>query len=210
MPCGHTNDYWTASTWCEVRMRDNVSEGLFALFTSSDHAEAIAGDLMEERAQHGWIWFWLRVMRITLALWRSAATEAPLKSFALTTAGGVLSAAPAFGGAAAVGLFPQLKGSPVSWIALSFFWWGGALWIGASLVVIARRRGMAACATLAAAGEALLIAFGVSVLWHDPQSAELVVFYAIGLATTAPLLLGGAIARRRMIARGIPTTERHR
>ena len=49
-------------------------------------------------------------------------------------------------------------------------------------------------------GEALLIAFGVAVLWHDPQSAELGLFYAIGLTTTAPLLLGGAIARRRVIA----------
>jgi len=98
----------------------------------------------------------------------------------------------------------------VSWIALSCFWWGGALWIGASLVAIAPRRGMAACATLAVAGEALLIAFGVSVLWHDLQSAEFVLFYAIGLATAAPLLLGGVIARRRMIACGIRTMEQHR
>jgi hypothetical protein len=191
-------------------MRDSVSEGLFSLFTSSDRAEAIAGDLMEEREKHGWIWFWLHVVRIALTLWRNAATEAPLRVLALATAGCALFIAPAFGGAAAVRLFPQLMGPQVSWIALSFFWWGGALWIGASLVSIAPRLGMAACATLAVAGEALLIAFGVSVLWHDLQNAEFGLFYAIGLATAAPLLLGGAIARRRMIACGIPTLEQRR
>jgi hypothetical protein len=191
-------------------MPDNVTEGLFSLFTSSDRAEAIAGDLMEEREKHGWTWFWLHVVRIALKLWRNAATEAPLRFLALTTAACVIFTVPAFFGAAAVRLFPQWPGSPVNWIALSFFWWGGALWIGVSLVAIAPRRGMAACATLAVAGEALLIALGVSVLWHDLQSAEFVLLYAIGLATAAPLLLGGAIERRRMIGGGIPPMEQHR
>jgi hypothetical protein len=177
-------------------MRDNAVERLFSLFTSSDRAVAIAGDLAEEREQRGSIWFWLHVVRITFALWRNAATEAPLRILALATAGCVLFTAPAFGGAAAVRLVPQLTGSPVSWIALSFFWWGGALWTGASLVAIAPRRGMTACATLAVASAALLIALGASVLWHELQSAEFVLFYAIGLATAAPLLLGGAMARR--------------
>src|SRR5687768_17212391 len=117
-------------------MRDNAVEGLLSLFTSSDRAEAIAGDLMEEREERGPIWFWLHVTRITLTLWRNAATAAPLPVLALATAGCALFTAPAFGGAAAIRLFPQLTGPPVSWIALSFFWWGGALWIGASLVTI--------------------------------------------------------------------------
>jgi hypothetical protein len=191
-------------------MRDNLSEGLFSLFISSDHAEALAGDLMEEREKHGWTWFWLHVARTTLALWRNAATEAPLRVLALTAAGCVIFTAPAFGGAAAVRLFPQWTGSPVSWIALSCFWWGGAFWIGGALVALAPRRGMVACATLAVASEALLIALGVGVLWRDPQNAEFGLFYAIGLATTAPLLLGGAIARRLMIACGLPTVEQRR
>lgn len=184
-------------------MRDSVSEGLFSLFTSSDRAQAIAGDLMEEREKQGWMWFWLHVVRIVLALWRNAATEAPLRVLALTTAGCALFTAPAFVGAAAVRLFPQLMGPPVSWMALSFFWWGGALWIGGALVAIAPRRGMAACATLAVAGAALLIALGVSALWHDLQSAEFVLLYAIALATAGLFLLGGAIARRRMIVRNL-------
>jgi hypothetical protein len=50
----------------------------------------------------------------------------------------------------------------VSWIALSFFWWGGALWTGASLVSFAPHSGMAACATLAAIAVAVLIAFGMT------------------------------------------------
>ena len=53
-------------------MRDKAVERLFSLFTSSDRAEAIAGDLAEERERHGWIWFWLQVARTTLALWRQS------------------------------------------------------------------------------------------------------------------------------------------
>ena len=154
-------------------MRDNVIEGLFSLFTSSDRAEAMAGDLMEEREKRGWSWFWLHVVRVALTLWRNAATEAPLSVLALAMAGCVLFTAPALGGAAATRLVPQLSGSPVSWIAVSCIWWGGAFWIGASLVSLAPRRGMAACVTLAMAGTALLMALG-----------EFVLFFAIGLAET--------------------------
>ena len=191
-------------------MRDNAVESLFSLFASSDRAEAIAGDLAEEREQHGWIWFWLRVARITFALWRTAAADAPRQLLALTLTGCALLAAPALGGAAAVGLFPQWMGTPVSWIALSFFWWGGALWTGASLVAIAPRRGMVACATLAGAGEALLIVFSVTALRADPWSSAFLFFYVIGLMAAMPLLAGGVLAHRRLIAGGIPLLERHR
>ena len=171
-------------------MRDDIIEGLFSLFTSSDRAEAMAGDLVEEREKRGWSWFWLHVVRVTLTLWSNAAAEAPLPVLALATTGCVLFAGPAFAGAAAIRLVPHLSGSPVSWITLSGVWWGGAFWIGASLVSIAPQRGMAACATLAATGAALLMALGDGIL-----------FSAIGLATTALLLLGGATAHRRTIAR---------
>ena len=143
-------------------MRDTTrAERLLSLFTSPDCAAAIAGDLTEERRHRGSIWFWLHVLGTMLALWRSALADAPLMVLVLAVTGCSLLAGPALGGVAAVNLFPHWSGSPVSWIALSFFWWGGALWTGASLVSIAPRRGMAACATLAVAGEALLIAFGV-------------------------------------------------
>ena len=56
-------------------MRDNAVEGLLSLFTSADRAEAIAGDLAQEREQHGWVWFWLHVARTALALWRRAVTR---------------------------------------------------------------------------------------------------------------------------------------
>jgi hypothetical protein len=74
---------------------------LFSLFTSSDRAVAIAGDLTEEREQRGWIWFWLHVESVTFALWRSAAIEAPLRVLALVLAGLALLSAPASGGVAA-------------------------------------------------------------------------------------------------------------
>ena len=140
-------------------MRDDVIEQLFSLFTSSDRAEAMAGDLAEEREHRGWVWFWLHAVGVTLALWRKAAVHAPLRVLALTAAACALVFAPALGGTVAVGLFPQLMFSPVSWIALPLFWCVGALCTGASLIAIARWRGMRACATLAVAGEALVFAF---------------------------------------------------
>jgi hypothetical protein len=186
-------------------MRDDAVERLFSLFTSLDRAVAIAGDLAEERERRGWIWFWLHVVRVTFALWRSAATEAPVRVLALVLAGLALLSAPAFGGVAAVFLVPQLMDSPMGWIALPFFWWGGALWTGASLVALAPRSGMAACAMLAVAGEALLMGLGGPAVWRDPSNTDFVLFCTTGFAGAAPLLVGGAIARRRMIVWGIPT-----
>ena len=91
-----------------------LAEKVLALFTSPDRAAAMAGDLTEEREHRGRAWFWLHVAGTTLALWRSAATDAPLRVLVLAVAGGALFTAPAFAGAAAVGLFPQSLGSPVS------------------------------------------------------------------------------------------------
>lgn len=191
-------------------MRDNAAERLFSLFTSSDRAEAIAGDLAQEREQHGWVWFWLHVARTTLALWRNAVTDAPLVVLLVAAAGSALWAAPAIGGVAAVYLFPFSIGSPVSWIALSLFWWGGALWTGTSLVVIAPQRGMAACATLAVAVEALLIGWGVTAVGvARPVETDFFLFYTTGLLAAPLLLVGGAMARRRLIVCRIPV-EQHR
>ncbi len=172
-------------------------EILLSLFASKDCAAAIAGDLTEERQHRGSIWFWLNVLRTTFSLCGKTVADAPLTVSMLAMAGCALFTAPAFGGAAAVGLFPHLIGSPVSWIALSIFWWGGALWTGASLVTVAPERGMAACALLAVAAEALLIAFGVTALRLERLSAE---FYTTGLVAAAPLLVGGGLARQRTLA----------
>lgn len=190
-------------------MRDDGVERLFSLFTSSDRAVAMAGDLAEERARRGWFWFWLHVASVTLTLWRNAATEAPLRVVGLMLAGCAMFTAPAFGGAAAVGLFPQLIDSPVSWITLSLFWWGGALCTGASLVAIAPRRGMTACATLAVATQALMIGLGVTGVWHELLAGDFLLFYTTGLLVAAPLLVGGAIARLRLIGCAVRPLEQH-
>ena len=183
-------------------MRDNGVERLFSLFTTSDRAVAIAGDLAEEREQRGWVWFWLHVVRITLVLWRNAAAGEPLRVLVLTLACGVLFTAPAVAGVAAVYLFPA-PANWVSWIALSFYWWGGALWTGASLVTIAPWRGMPTCATVAVVGAALLIAVGASV---DPQEVTRSdrMFFTTALGSTIALLAGGAFARRRTIVIAVP------
>jgi len=184
-------------------MCDDAVERLFSLFTSSDRAVAMAGDLAEERERRGWIWFWLHVVRVTFALGRSAATEAPLSMLALMLAGCALLTAPGFGGVAAVYLLPHMVGSAAGWLALSFFWCGGGLCAGASLVAIAPQRGMAACAILAIVGATLLLAFGMTI---EPQefSRGDQMFFTIALGTTVALLAGGALARRRTIVIAIP------
>ena len=191
-------------------MGDNAVERLFSLFTSSDRAVAMAGDLAEEREQRGSIWFWLHVVRITFALWRNAVTEAPLRVLALMLAGLALLAAPAFAGVAAVFLVPRLTDSLAGWIGLPFFWWGGALWIGASLVTIAPRHDMAACMTLAVAGDALLIGLGGPAVWRDPSNTDFVLFCTTGLIAAMPLLAGAAVARRRLIACPVPPRDQPR
>jgi hypothetical protein len=173
-------------------MRDNTVERLFSLFTSAGHAVAIAGDLAEEREQRGSGWYWMHVVLVTLALWRGAAAEAPLRLLTAVLAGLVLLAAAALAGVAAVFLVPAWIDSPGGWIALAFFWWGGAFWTGSTLVGFAPRRGMAASAMLAVGGAALLIGFGGPAVWHD-------LFCLAGLIAAMPLLTGAVVARRRVI-----------
>jgi hypothetical protein len=191
-------------------MRDNTVERLFSLFTSADRAVAMTGDLAEEREQRGGIWFWLQVVGVTLTLWRNSMTEAPLRVLALAMTGLVLLAAPTFGGFAAVFLFPRLIDSPLGWMALPFFWWGGALWTGATLVALAPRRGMTACAMLALGGDALLIGFGGPAVWRDPSEAGFVLFWTTGLIASMPLLIGAVVARRRLIGCPLLSQELHR
>lgn len=180
-------------------MRDDVAEGLLGLFTTSDRALAIAGDLAQERGERGCVRYWFDVASVTLALWRSIATEAPLRVFGLMLAGLALITPSAAGGIAATFLVPHWIKSPLGWVGLPLFWWGGALLTGACLVVLAPRRGMAACAMLAAGGEALLIGFGASVVWREPSNTAAVVFCTTGLLAAMPLLTGAVVARRLLL-----------
>ena len=186
-------------------MRDTTrAEKLLSLFASPDSATAIAGDLTEERQHRGSIWFWIHLSTTIVALWRNAVISAPLANLRLAAAGCVLFATTAFGGTAAVSLFPQIVGSPLYWIALSVFWWGAAFWTGVSLVSLSPKRGMVACAMLAVTGEVLLLAFGVTALWLELSSTEFVIIYTAALVVALPLLAGGSVARRRMITCGPP------
>ncbi|MGJ5818731.1 hypothetical protein [Paludibaculum fermentans] len=188
-------------------MHDKVVERLFSLFTSSDRAVAMTGDLAEERELRGSIWFWLHAVSVTLALWRSAVMAAPLRMVALILAGLALLTPPVVGGFAAVFLVPQWIASPVGWVALALSWWSGAFWTGVTLVALAPRRGMAACTTLAVATDALLIAFGGPAVWLDPSNTGTVLFCAAGLLAPMMLLTGAAVARRRSFACSVLSQE---
>jgi len=191
-------------------MRDTTrAELLLSLFTSPDCATAIVGDLTEEAGKHGPNWFWLHVLGTALALWRRNLADAPLRVLALMLTGCVLLVAPTFAGVAAIAFFPPWNFSPVSSIVTSFCWWAGAFWVGASLVNTSPRRGMAACATLAAAGEVLVFAVGGTLLWYGELTPQDILLFVVALAAVVPLLAGAALARRRMIAWGIPALEQH-
>lgn len=159
----------------------------------------MAGDLAEERERRGWILFWLDVVNVMLALWWRAAMEAPIRLLALVVGGLAILAGPALGGLGAVFLVPRWIESPLGWIGLALFWWGGALWTGRVLVEIAPRHGMAACAILATGGAAILIGFGGPAVWRDLGNTDFMLFWMAGLIATAPLLAGAGITRRRSV-----------
>jgi hypothetical protein len=62
----------------------SVAHRLLALFTSPEHADAIEGDLLEERQTHGRLWFAVNVVTTALALWKQAVELELLRTAALT------------------------------------------------------------------------------------------------------------------------------
>lgn len=197
-----------ASARYEVHVHSTArAQRLLALLTSMERAEGIAGDLTEGRHGRGSTWFWWQVLATMVALWGSTFTRAPRATLGLAVAGCLLFGSSALSGIAAVALFPQYIGSAASWIVLSSIWWSGALCTGAALVGIGQARGMAASVTLAILAEALLIAFGVTLLPPEILKTRSVVFYSIAALAPFLLLTAGAIMRLRLITPGSHVRE---
>jgi hypothetical protein len=190
-------------------MRDDLVERLFSLLTSADRAEAMAGDLIQERQHRGSRWFWWHAFVTAVALWGTAVAKAPLRTLLVAAAGCALLAMPVIAGVAAVSLFPTLLGALVAWSVLATIWWGGALWTGASVVAIAPARGLAACLTLVALGEALLLALWISGVQLDLLRVTTGIIYTTAAGAACPLLLGAAVVRDRVSAWARHTQERH-
>jgi hypothetical protein len=57
---------------------------LLSCVTSAEHAAAIEGDLLEERARQGKSWFVVHLIRTTFALFAFALMQAPLRTLALS------------------------------------------------------------------------------------------------------------------------------
>ena len=180
-------------------MRDDLIQRLFSLFTSADCAEAIAGDLIQERSSRGSRWFWRHALATAAVLCITTVVRAPMRTLLVAAAGCALMAVPVFAGVAAVSVFPTLVGAIVAAL-LAIFWWGGALWAGASMVLIAPARGMAASVTLAALAEAMLLAGWAAGLRIDFANVTSGTFYVTAAGAAWPLLFGAAVARARVIA----------
>ena len=182
-------------------MRDaSPVQAILSLFTTPGRAESIAGDLTEERELRGSAWFWFHVFRTTFALFTNALATAPVTTLGLVAMGLALFATLAFAGVAAVFLFPFI-GSGVRWLILSLFWWSAALCTGVCLVSVAPKHGMAACLTLAVAGVALLLPYPIFLMLTESPKAWPILVYMSALFAAAPLLAGGAVARRRTASR---------
>jgi hypothetical protein len=177
-------------------MRDNLVETLFSLLTSADHAEAIAGDLIQERQHRGSRWFWWHAFATAVALWASAVARAPLRTLLVAAGGFALFAVPMVAGVAAVSLFPTLFNALVAWSLLAIIWWGGALWTGASVAALAPTRGMTACVTLVVLGEALLLSLWVAGVPLDLLRVTTGLVYTTAGGAACPLLVGAAVGRR--------------
>ena len=190
-------------------MPDDVVERLFSLFTSADRAEALTGDLIQERPARGWTWFWYHAVAAALALWGTAVAKAPARTLLLAATGCTLMTGPAFAGVAAVTLFPTVSGALLTWSLLTIFWWGGALLTGASIVAIAPARGMAAGVTLALLGDAVLLALWVAGLPIDVANIADGITHLTAVGAAWPLIAGAAIARSRQIPWTNATMSQH-
>lgn len=178
-------------------MGSALAEMLLTFFTSADRAAAITGDLIEECERRGRIWFWLHVVRVTFALWRTSTTEAPIHVVGLALVAGAVFAAPALAGVAAVYLFPG-PATWLSWIALSSLWLGGAFWTGASLVTVSPKRGMAVCALFAVIGAASLMLLGAMVESQELSRTDRM-FFTVAMGAALAFPTGAAFARRRRV-----------
>ena len=64
------------------------------------------------------------------------------------------------------------------------------------------------CALLAAANVAAFLTFAGWTFWQELPGVEFLFFTAIGVASAAPLLMGAATARRRLIDADLTALER--
>lgn len=185
-------------------MRDiKWAERLLSLFTSPDSAAGIVGDLSEERGQRGSMWFWRQVLGTMLSLCRGVLFESPLVVVPLVIAGYVLLQA-IYLGIMYGELYLLLNGFQPTYVSSKVFislatpllYWTGTLLVGMALVAVAKRRGMVACAILAAL--VLLSSMRIAVYANVLPILSLITIWLImSLGVSALLLLGGAMIRRR-------------
>jgi hypothetical protein len=180
------------------------AERLLSLFTSPDSAAGIVGDLSEERGPRGSIWFWRQVLGTMLSLCRGVLFESPLIVVPLVIAGYVLLQAIPLGGFYGAlylfKVFGPLYGSKVfMFLEFLLLIWPSGLLVGMAFVALAQRGGMVAC-VMSAALALMWSAFSVCISAYAngvPILALIPAWLILSVGTSAFLLLGGAMVRRR-------------
>ena len=146
--------------------RKSFSFALLSCVTSAEHAVAIEGDLIEQRAIHGKLWFALHVMRTAFALFGFAVTQAPFRIAMLSA-----------GAAAASCLMCLLVGRAFfgseALVPSPFFGFATivacAVLIGAALTRVAGSLGVRAAVTTSLL---LILMFAVTQTLEQPASTE--------------------------------------
>lgn len=174
---------------------------LLSCVTSEEHAAAIEGDLIEERAARGKVWFAIHVIRTAFALSGFAVTQAPVRTAALS-AGAVAASllmcffvGRAFFGPEALAPTPVLGFAAIAACAV--------------LIGVALARVAGAVGVRAAAATALLLCtmFVVAQLlggfgkgWSAEAIGAFVVNFGLALCLyPAPLLAASACAHARRL-----------
>ena len=186
-----------------------LSFALLSCVTSAERASAIEGDLLEERAVHGRVWFALQVIRTTFALLGFAVTQAPFRTATLSACGVAVSILMCL-------LVSRVFFGTEALIPVPFFGFATivacAVLIGAALACAAGALGVRA-----AAGTAVLLVLmfvaaqmlgGLDVPWSaDSETTGLLGtlgWFAVNFAFAccmypAPLLIASACAHTRRV-----------
>jgi hypothetical protein len=186
----------------------HMAEWILGLVTSRDRAASTVGDLLEEAAGRGTVWFWSCILRTAASLVWSGLTANPLRVIGAAFLGLAVDIVASVLFAALCGVvffFVAYNGHQLN---LGSVWWIVALhaptlvisvWIGRMLARWAPGRELAVCLVYGIVGSVFNVAMNIVSPGGLGLSALLVVFLS-DAAQRTPVLAGAVWGRRLRMA----------
>lgn len=193
-------------------MRDGShSQAFLSLFTTPDRAASIVGDLLEESHPLGRAWYSLKIVGIAFALCLQSIRAAPGRCLGLAALAWALFLC-AFAACFVAGGLPwyawQRTNEPEFWIRLALVLISANLLTGAILARWVSFRGTNAIVPVVVLWlVAWLVSSVVRTLMHTGLLAQVFGVLGFPFFYLLPLVVGGAIARRRGNARTTPSAQ---